>query len=54
MLRDILTAGQKEGAGGGEIKRLKWKMGLHDINAMVLKISAKIFEIPRAREKKGG
>ena len=32
----------------------KLKLGLYDINAMVLKISEKIFSIPRAREKKGG
>ena len=30
------------------------RTGTHDINAMTLKISAKIFKTPRAREKKGG
>ena len=30
------------------------RTGTHDINAMTLKISAKIFKMPLAREKKGG
>ena len=47
-MRDILTAGQRglEEDKKKQLLKYKLKLGLHDINAMVLKISAKIFPIP--------